>query len=134
MSRIRTSLFAALALLPIATAPAQTADVVLHGGRIHTMDDARTVVPAVAIGGGRIVATGDRAAVATHAGPDTRWLDLGGRTVIPGLIDSHLHAVRGGRFYNLEVRWDGVPTLREALAMLAEQAERTPKGQWLLRT
>jgi predicted amidohydrolase YtcJ len=58
-------------------------------------------------------------------------IDAGGRTLIPGLNDSHLHAVRGGRFYNLELRWDGVKSLKQGLAMIREQAERTPKGHWV---
>jgi predicted amidohydrolase YtcJ len=53
------------------------------------------------------------------------------RAVLLGLIDSHLHATRGGRFYNLELRWDGVPTLKQALGMVREQAKRTPKGEWV---
>ena len=64
-------------------------------------------------------------------GDRTRVIDAGGRRVIPGLNDSHLHAVRGGRFYNLELRWDGVDSLERALQMIREQAKRTPKGQWV---
>lgn len=58
-------------------------------------------------------------------------VDALGRRVIPGLNDSHVHVIRGGLNYVLELRWDGVPTLRQALAMLREQAARTPKGQWV---
>jgi predicted amidohydrolase YtcJ len=64
-------------------------------------------------------------------GDRTRVIDAGGRRVIPGLNDSHIHAVRGGRFYNLELRWDGVELLERALQMIGEQAKRTPKGQWV---
>ncbi|MEO0480466.1 MAG: amidohydrolase [Planctomycetota bacterium] len=107
------------------------ADLVLHSGQVHTMDDDRNVHSALAISSGRVVATGELTDLKTWIGPETRTVDLNGRTVIPGLIDSHLHAVRGGRFFNLELRWEGVPTLREALDMLREQAARTPKGQWV---
>ena len=65
------------------------------------------------------------------AGRDTRVIDAGGRTIIPGLIDSHLHVIRGGLNYNLELRWDGVPSLADALRILREQALRTPPGQWV---
>ena len=58
-------------------------------------------------------------------------LDLKGRRVIPGLNDSHLHVIRGGLNYNMELRWDGVPSLADALRMLREQARRTPVGQWI---
>ena len=58
-------------------------------------------------------------------------IDAGGRTVIPGLNDSHLHVIRGGLNYNLELRWDGVPSLADGLRMLKEQAQRTPPGQWV---
>jgi predicted amidohydrolase YtcJ len=58
-------------------------------------------------------------------------IDAAGRTVIPGLKDSHLHLIRGGLNYNLELRWDGVPSLADGLRMLREQARRTPSGQWV---
>jgi predicted amidohydrolase YtcJ len=64
-------------------------------------------------------------------GEATRIIDAQGHTIIPGLNDSHAHAVRGGRFYNLELRWDGVESLERGLAMIREQAKRTPKGQWV---
>ena len=95
------------------------------------MDDDRSIHSALAISSGRVLATGELNDLEKWIGPETRTVDLNGRTVIPGLIDSHLHAVRGGRFFNLELRWEGVPTLREALDMLREQAARTPKGQWV---
>lgn len=62
---------------------------------------------------------------------NTKVIDAGGRRVIPGLNDSHLHVVRGGRFYNSETRWEGIDSLEEALALIREQAKRTPKGQWV---
>src|SRR5690606_25629984 len=61
----------------------------------------------------------------------TRVIDLHKRTVIPGLNDSHLHLIRGGLNYNLELRWEGVPSLADALRMLKEQADRTPTPQWV---
>ena len=64
-------------------------------------------------------------------GSKTEVIDLGGRTVIPGLNDSHMHPIRGGLNYNMELRWDGVPSLADALRMLREQAQRTPPPQWV---
>ncbi|MBE2214587.1 MAG: amidohydrolase [Opitutaceae bacterium] len=108
-----------------------TADLILTHGRIATQDERNRFVEAVAIKDGRILATGrDAEMIALRTGT-TRVVDLHGRTVIPGLNDSHLHVIRGGLNYNLELRWDGVPSLVDALAMLREQAARTPPGQWV---
>lgn len=73
----------------------------------------------------------DAASLLAKKGKDTRIIDAGGRRVIPGLNDSHLHVVRGGRFYNSETRWEGIDSLDKALKLVSEQAKRTPKGQWV---
>src|SRR6201981_62430 len=106
------------------------ADVILHNARIAT-NRAPSFVEAVAIEGGRFVVAGTSDEVLRQRGPATRVIDGGGRTVIPGLYDSHLHLIRGGLNYNMELRWDGVPSLADALRMLREQAQRTPPGQWV---
>ncbi|WP_239492638.1 amidohydrolase [Luteitalea sp. TBR-22] len=107
------------------------ADVVLHNGAITTLDRRRPTAQALAVRSGRIVAVGADAEVMAHRGTDTRVVDLRGRTAIPGLIDSHTHLIRGGLHYNLELRWDGLPSLAEALKRLREQAQRTPAPQWV---
>lgn len=107
------------------------ADLILHNGRIATNDPTRPFVSALAIGAGLIQASGDDSEIMGHRGPLTEVVDLGRRTAIPGLNDSHLHLIRGGLNYNLELRWDGVPSLTLALQMLREQAQRTPPGQWV---
>lgn len=107
------------------------ADVVLFNGRLTTMDPQRPDAAAAAIRAGRFIAVGDEADVMRHAGPATRRIDLGSRRAIPGLIDSHLHLIRGGLTYNSELRWDGVASLAEALRRLKEQAQRTPAPQWV---
>ncbi len=107
------------------------ADLVLTGGRIATLDPARPSASALAIRGGAFVAVGSDADVQRHVGPSTRVVKLGGRTVIPGLVDSHIHTIRGGLNYNMELRWDGVPSLADALRLLREQAQRTPAPQWV---
>ena len=110
---------------------ATPADVIVRNARVHTGDPARPAASAVAIRDGAFVAIGEDADVAPHVGETTRVFDALGRRVIPGLNDSHLHVIRGGLNYLLELRWDGVASLREALAMLREQAANTPKGQWV---
>ncbi|HWI41115.1 MAG TPA: amidohydrolase family protein, partial [Verrucomicrobiae bacterium] len=89
-------------------------DLVLHNGAIATLDPARPAVSAVAITDGRISAVGGEELLST-AGGDTQRIDLKGRRVIPGLNDSHIHVIRGGLSYNLELRWDGVPSLADGL-------------------
>jgi predicted amidohydrolase YtcJ len=107
------------------------ADTIVTNAKIATMDPARPQASAVAVRNGEFVAVGTEEEVMTSRGPTTRIIDAKGHTMIPGLHDSHLHVIRGGRLFNLELRWDGVPTLAQALEMLREQVERTPPGQWV---
>ncbi len=110
---------------------AMNADLILHNGRLHTVDPEKPSATAVAIKDGRFLAVGSDAEVMALRGSATQVIDLQRRTVIPGLNDSHLHLIRGGLNYNLELRWEGVPSLADALRMLKEQAERTPTPQWV---
>jgi predicted amidohydrolase YtcJ len=105
-------------------------ELILFNGRITTLEQQRPEVSAVAISGGRIVATSGDDLLAS-AGPQTQRVDLKSRRAIPGLNDSHIHVIRGGLSYNLELRWDGVPSLADAMRMLREQVKRTPPGQWV---
>ncbi|GAA3053673.1 amidohydrolase [Kitasatospora albolonga] len=109
----------------------RAADLVVRNARVHTGDPRRPRASAVAVRDGLITAVGEDADVLPQVGPQTRVVDALGRRAVPGLNDSHLHVIRGGLNYVLELRWDGVPTLRQALAMLRAQAERTPPGQWV---
>src|SRR5215831_2097788 len=104
---------------------------ILRNGKITTLDGAKPEARAVAIANGRFTAVGDENEVMKLAGPKTQVIDLGGRRVIPGLMDSHTHPIRGGLNYNMELRWDGVPSLAEAMRMLKEQVKRTPPPQWV---
>lgn len=106
------------------------ADLILHGGKV-AIDSGRPFASAVAIKGGRILAVGNEQSVSAHRGSRTQSIDVGGHTVIPGLNDSHLHIIRGGLNYNLELRWDGVPSLADAMRMLKAQVLRTPAPQWV---
>src|SRR5271157_1500999 len=107
------------------------ADLILTNGRIATLDKRKPVATAVAIRGGRFLGVGDDKDVLAHRGNKTQVVDLNQRTLIPGLNDSHTHLIRGGLNYNMELRWDGVPSLADALRMLKEQAARTPAPQWV---
>ena len=108
-----------------------SADLILFNGRITTLDRQAPEASAVAIREGHFVAVGTEQDVMKLAGPETRRIDLEGRRVIPGLIDSHMHIIRGGLNYNMELRWDGVRSLADAMRMLKEQVDRTPAPQWV---
>jgi predicted amidohydrolase YtcJ len=107
------------------------ADLILHNGRMATLDARRPMAEAAAARDGRFVAVGTNGEVLKLRGDRTQVIDVKGHTVIPGLNDSHLHIIRGGLNYNMELRWDGVPSLADALRMLKDQARRTPPPQWV---
>src|ERR1700742_3242844 len=96
----------------------QTPDLILHGGQFTTLDRGNPVASAVAIKDGRFVAGGDDRAIMAQTGPDTAVIDLRGRRALPGLIDNHLHIIRGGLNFNMELRWDCVRRLSYAMATL----------------
>ena len=108
-----------------------SATLILVNGRFHTTDRANPAATAVAIDGERFLDVGDADSIMRHRGPATAFIDLGGRHAIPGLNDSHMHLIRGGLNYNLELRWEGVPSLADAMRMLKDQADRTPHPQWV---
>jgi predicted amidohydrolase YtcJ len=108
-----------------------SADLVLRNGRFTTLDRSNPTASAVAITTGVFTAVGRDSDVMRSAGPDTRIIDLTGRRVLPGLIDNHLHIIRGGLNYNMELRWDGVRSLADAMAMLKRQVAITPPPQWV---
>ena len=107
-----------------------SAEVILHNAKIAT-NGVPSFVEAIAISDGKVTAVGRNHEILRLGGPATRVINGRGRTVIPGLNDSHMHPIRGGLNYNLELRWDGVPSLADALHMLREQADRTPAPQWV---
>ncbi len=106
-------------------------DLILHNGRVTTLDPKLPEVTALSIVNGRVAAIGSDEDILAHARSTTRVVDLRGRRVIPGLNDSHTHLIRGGLNYNMELRWEGVPSLADALRLLKEQARRTPAPQWV---
>jgi len=109
----------------------QTADLIAYNGKIATQNEQRSIVEAVAVRDGKFLAVGTDREVMAWRGEQTQLINLNKRTAIPGLNDSHTHLIRGGLNYNLELRWDGVPSLADGLRMLREQARRTPSGQWV---
>jgi len=108
------------------------ADLILYNGKVHTVDRRQPAATAVAIKEGKFIAVGDDATVLNgFQGPGTVLINLENKRVIPGLNDSHIHLIRGGLNYNLELRWDGVPSLADALRMLKVQVALTPSPQWV---
>ena len=127
-SGFRTCLVVLAACLIVSGAQAQAPHTILINGKIVVYDAAQ----ALAVRDGKIAALGSSAEIRALAGPVTRVVDLGGRTVIPGLIDSHIHAIRAGLTYTTEVQWIGVRTLAEALDRIRAKAKLVPKGSWLI--
>ena len=112
-------------------AQGKKAILIVHHAVIHTLDDKNTIVEAMAVADGKILKTGTNSEILKLKNKNTELIDAKGKVIIPGIFDSHMHIIRGGRFFNTELRWDGVRSLKRALAMLKEQAQRTPKGQWV---
>jgi predicted amidohydrolase YtcJ len=111
---------------------ADPADTVLVNGKIFALDGTSSVHEALAIEGGRIAATGSTEAIRKLAGAASKIIDLGGRTVIPGLIDSHIHAIRAGFRYATEVHWDGATDIGAAMERLRSAAMHASPGAWLI--
>lgn len=108
------------------------ADLIIINGKVATMMRAGEFKQAVAIKDGIIADVGTTASIlAKYKASSTTIIDAKGRTVIPGLNDSHIHVIREGLNYNAELRWDGVTSLKRAMEMLKEQAARTPPGIWI---
>lgn len=108
-----------------------TADLILHHGLITTLDRSNPTASAVAIKDGKVMAVGHDQDIMALAGAGTKIVDLKGKRVLPGLIDNHTHVVRGGLNFNMELRWDGMRSLADAMAMLKRQVDITPPPQWV---
>src|SRR5688572_7894311 len=133
--RARFSAFAALLLggtliTAAAQKPGASVDTILINGKILAADTPFTTYEALAIRGDRIAAAGITREIRALADAKTRVVDLGGRTVIPGLIDSHMHAIRAGLSFSTEVHWIGAPTLDSALGRVRDASKRMPPGAW----
>ena len=132
MSGLRpiVALVLALSAASAAVANAQTANTVLLNGKV--VQYGAPPAEALAVRDGRIAAVGRSTEIRALAGPNARVIDLDGRTVIPGLIDSHIHAIRAGLTFATEVHWIGARTLTEALNRIHVAGLNTPKGSWLI--
>ena len=127
------TIFAALCLAaPVTVAYAQTADTVLFNGKILTVDKDFSVQQALAIGHGQVLASGSSAAMKKLAGDKGRLIDLGGRTVIPGLTDGHIHGIRAALTFGTEINWIGVPTLTQALEKIRQAGKTQKPGSWIV--
>jgi predicted amidohydrolase YtcJ len=113
------------------TPPNQAPDLILHGGRFTTLDRSNPRASAVAIKDGKFAAVARDREVLSLAGKHTTLVDLKGHSALPGLVDNHLHIIRGGLTFNMELRWDGVRSLADAMAMLKRQVALTPPPQWV---
>jgi predicted amidohydrolase YtcJ len=122
----------AVALLCGALIAHAQADLVLHNGKVVTVDERFSIAQAIAIKGERIVAVGANDAVLKAAGGGAKRIDLRGRTVIPGLIDNHAHYARGSQHWGIEVRWDGVTSRKAALEKIAERVKGARIGEWVV--
>jgi predicted amidohydrolase YtcJ len=121
-----------IATSPIDIASAQTADTILFNGKILTVDKDFSTQQALAITDGKILATGASAAMKKLAGKTAKLIDLGGRTVIPGLTDGHIHGIRAALTFGTEVNWIGVPTLKDALEKVGQAAKAQKPGSWIV--
>jgi predicted amidohydrolase YtcJ len=119
------------ALLTAGLGQAQDATVLING-KILTVDAKSSIAQAVAIRNNRIIATGTSADMRKLAGPQARVIDLEGRTVIPGLIDSHMHAIRAALSFSTEVNWIGARSIPEALNRVHEASQSMAPGAWLI--
>src|SRR6202789_2592782 len=106
-------------------------DLILHRGLFTTLDRSNPTASAVAIKDGVFTAVGHDQEIMKLTGPSTKVIDLKGKRVLPGLIDNHLHIIRGGLNFNMELRWDGVRSLSDAMSMLKRQVAITPPPQWV---
>ena len=121
----------AFAITVLAATTAHATDLIITNGKVATMTREGAFAQAVAMKDGKITAVGSNASVLKLKTAATQVIDADGKTVIPGLNDSHLHIIREGLNYNAELRWDGVTSLKQAMQMLKEQAARTPDGAWI---
>lgn len=137
MRTSQTRAFRTLALLAMAGATSllraqqPAPDLILSNGKIITVDERFRIAQAVAIKGDRIVAVGSNQAIAQLAGPNTRRIDLLGRSVTPGLIDNHMHLLRAAATWLREVRFDGMESRKQAVEMLRARAKAAGPGEWV---
>jgi len=131
MKELIAAVIGVTALL-VTPALSQSPDTLLLNGKIVTIDDQFPTREAIAIRDGRIVALGTTAEIRKLAGAKSRLIDLQGHTVIPGLIDSHMHAIRAALSFSTEVNWIGASSLAEAIGRIHEASRTMKPGAWLI--
>ncbi len=133
MKILKNIIFTVLVLFGLSTIAQskQSPTLIVFNAKVHTLDNANTIAEAIAVQNGKIIKVGKSSSILKLKTKNTKLVDAKGKTIVPGIFDSHMHIIRGGRFYNTELRWDGVRSLKRALTMLEEQAQRTPEGQWV---
>jgi predicted amidohydrolase YtcJ len=131
MKAILAGALGAALVLSAGVARAQTADAILFDGKIVTLDGKASIVQALAIHDSRILATGSNEQIEKLAGAHTKRIDLDGHTVIPGLIDAHIHAIRAGLTFATTLDWTGVANIHDALKTIREAALHSHPGQWI---
>src|SRR6476646_1581390 len=129
---VSVSLWFLVCLLFASNSWAQAPDTLLINGKILTVDSQFSIREAIAIRDGKILAVGKTTDIRKLAGPASRIIDLQGRTVIPGLIDSHLHGIRAGLSFTTEVNWVGATSLDEAVSRIRQAARTMKPGAWLI--
>lgn len=121
-----------LSLLTASTAFAQPAETILKNGKVISADDKSHVYQALAVRDGKIIALGQSSDMKKWQGAQTKVIDLQGKVVIPGLIDSHMHAIRAALSYSKEVHWFGLTSIDAALTKLKQAAAQAQPGEWLI--
>jgi predicted amidohydrolase YtcJ len=128
---IRLGIIVMVALVGVLRAQQTAPDLILSNGKIITVDERFTIAQAVAIQGDRIVAVGSNQQIAQLAGANTRRVDLMGKSVIPGLIDNHMHLLRAASTWVRELRFDGVESRKQAIEMLRARVKAVGPGEWV---
>ena len=107
-------------------------DLILTNGKVITVDERFTIAQAIAIKGDRFVAVGSNQEISGLAGPNTKRIDLRGRSVVPGMIDNHMHLMRAGETWTEEVRLDGIESRKQAVDMLRAKVRSASPNQWII--
>ena len=115
----------------VAVETSSAPDRIFINGKILTVDDDFSIASALAVQGERIAAVGQTEEIASLAGPNTEIIDLEGKTMIPGLIDNHIHYLRGTNYADYELRIHGVTSRVEALRLISEKAEELGPDEWI---
>jgi predicted amidohydrolase YtcJ len=133
MKHVKWALLASVLLGLSLTVDAQQVapDLILSNGKIITVDSQFSIAQAVAVRGDRIVAVGTNQDITRLAGPNTRRVDLRGRSVVPGMIDNHAHFQEEGAYWTEELRLDGIVSRKQVLSMIAARAKAKGPGAWI---